>query len=86
MGPDALFVLRDDNTLHLASGNNMGTHRIRKGQSRRFKSIGIVERRICGKEGAKNSGFISRRASYRAIRMKQRGKARVAKVFREFFG
>ena len=34
----------------------------------------------------KESGFVSRRASYRSIRTKQRGKARVAEDFREYFG
>ena len=59
-----MFVLRD----------NRGIHRIRKGQ-RRFRSIRIVKRRVCGKEGAIESGFNNRRASYRSVRTeKERGK------------
>ena len=45
-----------------------GGYRVREGLSRRVRSIGIAERRISGKVRAKEIGFISRRASYRAIR------------------
>ena len=68
-----------------ASGNDKRTHKIRKGQRRRFRSTEIAERRVFKKEGAKENGFVSR-ASYRSIRTNQWEKAEIAEFFREAFG
>ena len=48
--------------------------------------MGIIERRIRGKLRAKEVGFFSGRASYRAIRTNKRRKGRITKVVGEFFG
>ena len=50
------------------SRDDDGGYRVREGLSRRVRNIGITERRISGKVRTKESGFFSRRTSYRAIR------------------
>ena len=51
------------------SRDDDGGHRVREGLSRRIRSIGIAKRIISGKVRTKEIGFISRRTSYRDIRV-----------------
>ena len=59
---------RMEDSSNLTSWNDRRRHRIRKRQSSWIRCMGIVEGRIRGKLRAEEVGFVSRRASYRAIR------------------
>ena len=48
-------------------------------------SIGITERRISRKVRIKEIGFISRRTSYRAMRVNKWGKLELQKLLKIFF-
>ena len=68
------------------SKDNDGGYRVSGGLSERIGSIRITEQRISRKVRTKEIGFISRRTSYRTIRVNKRGNIGVIEVVEDFFG